>query len=147
MSTAQQRPKDRARRLPATSGRPAPSDASVVGHGHGDTHTTQPKRRRGRPTVQIVLTEDERQTLERWAQRRTSSQALALRCRIVLACAQGLSNVEWQPTWAWAETRQVLTSVQRTASRHDHDPSNSLLACCAPARSWPTSPSRGADQR
>jgi hypothetical protein len=59
-----------------------------------ETHTTQPKRRRGRPTVQIVLTEDERQTLERWAQRRTSSQALALRCRIVLACAQGLSNVE-----------------------------------------------------
>jgi transposase len=50
-------------------------------------------RRRGRPTVQITLTDDERQTLQRWAQRRTSSQALALRCRIVLACAQGLSNV------------------------------------------------------
>jgi transposase len=55
----------------------------------------QPKhRRRGRPTVQITLTDDERQTLQRWARRRTSSQALALRCRIVLACAQGLSNVE-----------------------------------------------------
>src|SRR6266536_2425325 len=48
---------------------------------------------RGRPTVQITLTDDERQTLERWARRRRSSQALALRCRIVLACAQGLSNV------------------------------------------------------
>jgi transposase len=43
--------------------------------------------------VQITLTDDERQTLERWAQRGSSSQALALRCRIVLACAQGLSNV------------------------------------------------------
>jgi transposase len=43
--------------------------------------------------VQITLTEDERQTLERWAQRPTTSQALASRCRIVLACAEGLSNV------------------------------------------------------
>jgi transposase len=54
----------------------------------------QSKRRRGRPTVQITLTDDERRTLERWAQRPKSSQALALRCRIVLACAQGRSNVE-----------------------------------------------------
>src|SRR6266508_1909155 len=53
----------------------------------------QSKRRRGRSTVQITLTDDERETLERWARRRTSSQALALRCRIVLACAEGLSNV------------------------------------------------------
>jgi transposase len=52
------------------------------------------KRRRGRPTTPIVLTDDERQTLARWAKRPTSSQALALRCRIVLACAEGLSNVE-----------------------------------------------------
>jgi transposase len=50
-------------------------------------------RRRGRPTAQIVLTDDQRQTLQRWARRGSSSQALALRCRIVLACAQGLSNL------------------------------------------------------
>ena len=31
---------------------------------------------------------------ERWARRPTTAQALALRCRIVLACAEGLSNVE-----------------------------------------------------
>ena len=43
--------------------------------------------RRGRPTPVIKLTADERKTLERWARRHTSSQALALRCRIVLACA------------------------------------------------------------
>jgi transposase len=42
----------------------------------------------------MVLSDDERQTLQRWARRPTSSQALALRCRIVLACAEGLSNVE-----------------------------------------------------
>jgi len=45
--------------------------------------------RRGRPTVEIKLSGEERQTLERWARRHSSSQALALRCRIVLGCAQG----------------------------------------------------------
>jgi transposase len=53
-----------------------------------------PKRRRGRPTAAILLSDDERQTLQRWARRPTSSQALALRCRMVLACAAGLSNVQ-----------------------------------------------------
>jgi transposase len=42
----------------------------------------------------VVLTDDERETLERWARRHTSAQALALRCRIVLACADGGSNTE-----------------------------------------------------
>lgn len=48
--------------------------------------------RMGRPTVEVVLTDDERETLVRWSRRATSAQALALRCRIVLACADGLSN-------------------------------------------------------
>src|SRR5665647_509660 len=47
---------------------------------------------RGRPKAELVLTGEERETLERWARRPTSAQALAQRCRIVLACAQGLSN-------------------------------------------------------
>jgi transposase len=37
----------------------------------------------------VVLTDDERQVLERWARRRKTAQALALRSRIVLACADG----------------------------------------------------------
>ena len=44
---------------------------------------------RGRPTLEITLSAAERATLQRWAQRHSSSQALALRCKIVLACAQG----------------------------------------------------------
>lgn len=48
----------------------------------------------GRPTVAIMLTENERKTLERWARRHSSSQALAQRCRIVLACAEGATNRE-----------------------------------------------------
>jgi transposase len=47
---------------------------------------------RGRPKAELVLSGDERETLERWARRRRSAQALALRCRIVLACADGLTN-------------------------------------------------------
>jgi transposase len=48
---------------------------------------------RGRPKAPLVLTEEERQTLERWARRHTSAQAVALRARIVLACAEGATNV------------------------------------------------------
>ncbi len=39
--------------------------------------------------VDVVLDEQEREVLERWARRPKSSQALALRCRIVLAAADG----------------------------------------------------------
>jgi transposase len=49
--------------------------------------------RTGRPKKPLVLTDDERQTLERWARRPKSAQALALRARIVLACAEaGATN-------------------------------------------------------
>jgi transposase len=41
----------------------------------------------------LVLTGDERRTLENWVRRRSTAQGLALRARIVLACAQGSSNV------------------------------------------------------
>jgi transposase len=39
--------------------------------------------------AEIVLSDEEREVLERWARRPTSAQALALRCRIVLAAAAG----------------------------------------------------------
>jgi transposase len=42
----------------------------------------------------VVLSDDERETLERWARRPKSAQALALRCRIVLECAKGGHNIE-----------------------------------------------------
>lgn len=48
--------------------------------------------RTGRPTALLELSAEERLTLERWARRAKSSQALALRCRIVLACAEGANN-------------------------------------------------------
>jgi transposase len=41
----------------------------------------------------LALSEDERRTLESWVRRRSTAQGLALRARIVLACAQGGSNL------------------------------------------------------
>jgi len=48
----------------------------------------------GRPKALLELTSEESKQLERWAVRRTSAQGLALRSRIVLACATGLTNKE-----------------------------------------------------
>jgi len=47
---------------------------------------------RGRPKAELVLTEEERSVLERLVRRHKSAQALALRARIVLACASGKTS-------------------------------------------------------
>jgi transposase len=46
----------------------------------------------GRPKTELTLTDPEREQLVRWERRHKTSQALALRSRIVLACAEGASN-------------------------------------------------------
>jgi transposase len=48
--------------------------------------------RTGRPGQVLELSDSEREQLVRWERRRKSSQALALRSRIVLQCAEGRSN-------------------------------------------------------
>src|SRR6266513_1023458 len=50
--------------------------------------------RTGRPTPLVVLTAEERQTLEQWARRPTTAQGLAQRARLVLACASSKTNGE-----------------------------------------------------
>lgn len=60
--------------------------------------------RTGRPKVVVELTGSEREQLVRWERRRKSSQALALRSRIVLKCAEGIGN------------KQVAADVGVTAS-------------------------------
>jgi len=50
--------------------------------------------RTGRPTPLVVLTAEERQTLEQWARRPTTAQGLAQRARLVLACASTKTNGE-----------------------------------------------------
>ena len=44
--------------------------------------------------AEVVFSDEEREVLERWARRPKSAQALALRCRIVLAAADGESSKE-----------------------------------------------------
>ncbi len=46
----------------------------------------------GRPKAELVLAEGERAQLARWARRAKTAQYLALRARIVLACAEGGTN-------------------------------------------------------
>jgi hypothetical protein len=48
--------------------------------------------RTGRPTKPLDITAEERQKLELLARRPKSSQALAMRARIVLNCAGDLTN-------------------------------------------------------
>ncbi len=52
-------------------------------------------KRIGRPPkAALLLTDEERATLVRWSRRAKSSQALAQRCKIVLACADGTPNTQ-----------------------------------------------------
>ncbi len=50
--------------------------------------------RPGRPTNELILTDDQRKALEAWIRRPKCAQALARRARIVLMCASGLSNTD-----------------------------------------------------
>ena len=49
---------------------------------------------RGRPLPELKLTTEENNRLMEWTRRHKTSQALAMRARIVLLCAQGLQNKE-----------------------------------------------------
>src|SRR5205085_8991304 len=52
------------------------------------------KRRTGPKLAPLVLTDEERATLERYARRATIAQRIATRARIVLECAKGDSLVD-----------------------------------------------------
>lgn len=66
---------------------------------------------RGRPKVELVLSQSEREQLQALTLRRKTAQALALRARIVLGCADGMLNKE-------VAARQHAT--QQTVSKWRH---------------------------
>lgn len=51
-------------------------------------------KRRGRPIAPVVLDPEERETLDRWARRPKTAQALAQRARVILSCAAGAINTQ-----------------------------------------------------
>jgi transposase len=57
--------------------------------GRAGTLRAMERRRHGKP---LLLSDDERRTLDQWARRPKTAQRLALRSRVVLACAEGLTN-------------------------------------------------------
>lgn len=62
--------------------------------------------RTGRPKAALILSQDERDTLERWTRRRTTAQALTQRARAILACAAGRTNAEVAAELGW--TKQTV---------------------------------------
>jgi transposase len=59
----------------------------------------------GRSKTPLVLSDVERPTLVQWARRAKTAQALALRARIVLACAEGANNKDVAATLGiWPQT-------------------------------------------
>ena len=79
--------------------------------------------------AEIVLTADERAELEGWARRRSSAAGLAMRSRIVLAAADGVTNTELAERLGLA-----ITTVRRWRNRFVVDRLDGLLDEPRPGR-------------
>ncbi len=74
---------------------------------------------RGRPKASLVLSDEERQTLERWARRPKSPQSLAIRSKIILQSAAGATNNEVAATVGVNQATVVKWRKRFLAARLD----------------------------
>ena len=60
----------------------------------------------GRPITPVILSEQEHTSLQNWARRPKSAQALAQRARTIPLCAEGFTNTEVAARVHW--TKQTV---------------------------------------
>ena len=74
---------------------------------------------RGRSLPALVLTDADRATLQGWSRRRKTAQALALRSRIILRGASGLTATALasETGGLHSDSEQVVAAVLRLRSR------------------------------
>lgn len=78
-----------------------------------------PYARRGRPSDRLVISPSERTMLEQWVRRRSTAQGLAMRARIVLACAARRTDTD--VARELRVTRQTVGRWRRSFQAHRLD--------------------------
>jgi DNA-binding CsgD family transcriptional regulator len=99
---------------------------------------------------EIVLTDEERATLERWSRGRSTPARLVLRSQIVLLAAEGKMNQKIAPRlktalktvslWRRRFAEQRVAGIEKDAPRGGRPKIVCLRqACVGPRKSWPPS--------
>ena len=78
----------------------------------------------GRPMAILVLSDEERSYLERQARRRRVARSLSDRCRMILRCADGLTN----KAVAIGRVASITGQARSTLTRENGQPTDSNLA-------------------
>src|SRR5437773_1836739 len=98
--------------------------------------------RTGRPKAELVLTDAEREQLLQWSRRRKSAQALALRSRIVLACAvpgamnkQVAADLGLSPHTGHKWRRWFVAKVVDVVGLYHNPPERAVVVLCVDEKS------------